>query len=77
MHPAQNPSFQRAIESLGGCTAMAQRLNTSVQAVTNWKARGAPPASKCAAIEAITGVDRRELRPDDWADYWPEAAKVA
>lgn len=34
------------------------------------------PARHCVAIERATGgkVTRRELRPDDWAELWPELA---
>lgn len=63
--------LDRAIEAAGGVSALAKQLGETVQTVSNWKGRGAP-ANRCAAIEALTGVGRRELRPDDWADYWPE-----
>lgn len=33
---------------------------------------------RCAAIEAATHgeVTRRDLRPDDWEQIWPELAKA-
>lgn len=33
-----------------------------------------PGAAYCVAIEAVTAgaVTRRDLRPDDWQDIWPE-----
>jgi DNA-binding transcriptional regulator YdaS (Cro superfamily) len=61
----------RAIRLAGGPAAMARGLNESVQTISNWAARGQPPANRCAAIEALTGVSRRDLRTD-WRDYWPE-----
>lgn len=32
------------------------------------------PAKQCVRIERITEglVSRRDLRPDDWRDIWPE-----
>ena len=61
-----------AIRLAGGATALAVKLGESVQTVSNWRARGEPPANRCLAIEAITGVSRSRLR-SDWRDYWPEA----
>lgn len=36
-------------------------------------------AERAVAIERATGgiVGRRDLRPDDWADVWPELAAAA
>lgn len=68
---SQESAIARAVEQAGGCSALARRLNESVQTVSNWVARGKAPANRCVAIEQVTGVNRRELRPDDWADYWP------
>jgi len=31
------------------------------------------PPGKCLAVEAATGVSRKELRPNDWQKYWPDA----
>jgi DNA-binding transcriptional regulator YdaS (Cro superfamily) len=66
--------LETAIRIAGGTAGLAKRINESVQTVNNWRARGVP-ASRCAAIERATGVDRRTLRPDDWKDYWPELAR--
>lgn len=67
----EETSIERAIRVAGGVSALAKQLDESVQTVWNWKARGEAPANRCAAIETITGVSRRELR-QDWRDYWPE-----
>lgn len=67
-------SIQVAIDRLGdrgGLKALADALGVTSQVVSNWKTRGVPP-NKCKAIEVLTGVSVRELRPDDWGDYWPE-----
>ena len=43
----------------------------------NWKMRGVP-IEQCVPIERATlgAVTRKDLRPDDWADIWPELAQV-
>lgn len=58
-----------------GLKGLADALGESMQTITNWRARGVP-ANKCAAIEQLTGISRRDLRPTDWAEYWPELAKA-
>lgn len=65
-------AISRAVRLAGGPGCLANHLNESIQTVCNWVARGKAPANRCPAIEALTGVSRRELRPDDWGDYWPE-----
>lgn len=67
------PAIERAIRAAGGPAALGKALSESTQTVSNWRMRGAPPANRCVAIEQLTGVSRRELRPTDWRDYWPEA----
>jgi DNA-binding transcriptional regulator YdaS (Cro superfamily) len=63
--------ISRAITAVGGVAVLARALEESVQTVSNWKARGEPPANKCVAIEKTSGVSRKELRAD-WQDYWPD-----
>lgn len=36
-----------------------------------------PSGEKCAAIERVTGVSRRDMRPHDWHLIWPELAHSA
>jgi DNA-binding transcriptional regulator YdaS (Cro superfamily) len=38
------------------------------------KGKRPAPAERCAEIERLSGgeVSRQELRPDDWAQIWPE-----
>lgn len=63
--------IRTAIDKSGGGKALAAILGVTPQAVSNWKDRGVPPG-KCKAIEAATGVSVKELRPEDWRDFWPE-----
>lgn len=62
--------FERVTRDLGAA-GLAVALGETIQTVWNWRARGFPP-NKCQAIQRVTGVSVRDLRPDDWADYWPE-----
>jgi hypothetical protein len=67
--------YRRVLEHFGGSPAKlaaAVRAN-STAAVCNWENR-AIPLDKVKALEAITGMSVRELRPDDWHLYWPEPA---
>lgn len=70
MHPVDI-----AADLVGGREAIAKMFNVTVAAVGNWKVRGVP-AENCKRIEAATGgkVTCKDLRPDDWANYWPELA---
>jgi len=73
--PGEHP-IDAAARLLGGRDVLAARLGlTSVGAIGNWKVRGVP-IEHCARIERELGgvVSRRELRPDDWMDIWPELA---
>ena len=65
--------FARVTRDLGAA-GLAVALGETIQTVWNWRARGFPP-NKCKAIERVTGVSVRELRPNDWRDYWPEPAR--
>ena len=67
-----------AVGCLGGVGKLAAAIGVSQAAVSNWRARGSSPdAIHCTAIERATGgaVTRRDLRPDDWVQIWPELAE--
>lgn len=66
-------NLKQAIDQAGGPTEVAKRIGVSPQRLANWIARGVP-ASYCLRLESLTGISRKDLRPDDWADYWPEPA---
>lgn len=70
-------ALDRAIEIVGGVSALASALRTSQPRVSQWRKRGTLiDAKECVAIERATAgaVTRRDLRPDDWAEIWPELA---
>ena len=63
--------FEKACEILGA-SKLAQILNVSPQAVSDWrKAKRAIPLERCAQIEKATGeaVTCEELRPDK-REFW-------
>lgn len=64
-------TYDAVMAKAGGPASLAKHLGENPATVCNWKARGFP-AHRCKAIEALTGVSVRLLRPDDWRDYWPE-----
>lgn len=72
-------AVRRAAKLLGSQRALAIALGVAPVNVSQWlssagvKGRQVPP-KQCVRIEALTkgAVSRRELRPDDWRDIWPE-----
>lgn len=70
----------RACEILGSQAALAQDVGVRPAFVSQWLSGTRPiPPMRCIAIERATGgaVTRKDLRPDDWAQIWPELADVA
>jgi hypothetical protein len=66
-----NP-YEEAVAKAGSIKAIATALNESLATVCNWRHRGIPP-NKAKALEALTGISVRRLRPNDWHEYWPES----
>lgn len=60
----------------GSASRFAKAVGDSIPAVCNWRARGIP-AHRAQAVSALTGISLRDLRPDDWQLYWPDAPKPA
>lgn len=61
----------------GAKSRLAAQVGGHASDVSDWLAGHRPvPVHRCAAIERATGgaVTRRDLRPDDWAQIWPELA---
>ena len=56
---------------------LAGMLGVSQPVVSSWVIGRKPvPEKRCVEIERLTSgaVTRKDLRPDDWADIWPELA---
>lgn len=73
-------ALRRVIEIFGSQSALASALQISKVAVGQWfvdtdnpSHRHVPPR-QCVRIEQLTGgaVGRRELRPHDWQQWWPD-----
>lgn len=51
----------RALAAVGGVAALARHLGISQPSVSTWTR---VPAERVAAVEAVSGISRNELRPD-------------
>lgn len=76
-----NP-INKAIKICGGLSALALALDKTPQQVSNWRSRwpNSPvPIEYCVSIEKATNgqVTRKDLRPDDWQQIWPELVEKA
>lgn len=59
---------------------LASQLGVSQPTVSDWcTGKKQVPEKRCVAIERATNgaVSRRDLRPTDWQDIWPELAQQA
>ncbi|WP_312305156.1 ABC transporter substrate-binding protein [Pulveribacter sp.] len=64
-----------AIEQLGGPVEAARQVGApSYQSVQSWRGSGVP-IKFCRKVHELTGIPLATLRPDDWADVWPELAE--
>lgn len=71
-------AMMRACEVVGGVGKLARMLAVADATVTQWRNGQRPvPLERCIAIERATAgaVTRKDLRPDDWPEIWPEAAQ--
>lgn len=75
--------LEEAIRVVGSQTLLAQRLTSMLREdgekpirqghISKWLLRANRlPAEVCPAIEVISGVSRKRLRPADWQRIWPE-----
>ena len=53
--------LRRAIEVAGSIAALAKAIGINRQAVSGWRR---VPVERAPAVEMVTGIPRRELRPD-------------
>lgn len=63
----------------GGATRFAKQIKVSRSRLSQMVSGiTAIPAHKATAIRDATNglVSRKESRPDDWSDYWPEDANI-
>lgn len=61
----------------GRGASLAVCMGVSPVLISQWSnGPRVPPIERCVPIERATGgeVTRRDLRPDDWQELWPELA---
>ncbi|MBN9475386.1 MAG: helix-turn-helix domain-containing protein [Burkholderiales bacterium] len=73
---AERNSVRGAIEAFGGVAKTARHFEVNRVSVYEWIDRGAVPTARAVAIERDSGgkVSRKEMRPRDWAEQWPDLA---
>ena len=67
--------LQKAALAYGSQAALARALGVSKGALNQWKTPGrGVPVIHCVAIERLCKgrVTRKDLRPHDWHEIWPE-----
>jgi hypothetical protein len=72
----RDAGLNEAVRAVGGVTELARQLQISQPSVSNWTR---VPAERVLLVEAATGVDRKILRPDLYAesDAAPEPDDIA
>lgn len=72
---AMFPTSSELIDKLGGPAAVARMLGIKAPSVVAWRG-GRIPDDKlirlAAACEKLGIATRKQLRPDDWQEIWPE-----
>ncbi|MCB4321527.1 helix-turn-helix domain-containing protein [Alcaligenes sp. 13f] len=66
---------RRAIKIVGNGALLAEKLGVSGVTVSDWASGKRPvPIIRCVEIEELTckQVTRKQLRPDDWYQIWPD-----
>ena len=65
--------MQDACTKAGGQAELAKILGVSPAYVNQLVKEKRPiPPIHCVKIDLCLGVSRKVLRPDDWAEIWPE-----
>lgn len=61
----RDAGLERAIDAAGGVAQLARKIGIAQPSVSNWDR---VPAQRVIAVEAATGVSRKELRPDLYSE---------
>lgn len=72
-------ALDRAIEAAGSLTALAIALGIQPPSVSEWRARGRVPVSRCRDVVRVThgAVSLSDLRPDIWPPNEQEPRNAA
>ena len=57
----RDAGLNRAIDAAGGIAQLARKIGIAQPSVSNWNR---VPAERLIAVEAATGVSRKQLRPE-------------
>src|SRR5689334_16181690 len=57
----RDAGLDEAVRAVGGISELARKIGISQPSVSNWTR---VPADRVSIVEAISGVDRKILRPD-------------
>ena len=71
--PESSEGRQQAVRAVGGVSELARQIGISQPSVSNWHR---VPAERVLIVEAATGVDRKILRPDLYAESNATTAQV-
>jgi TorA maturation chaperone TorD len=69
----RDAGLDRAIDAAGGIAQLARKIGIAQPSVSNWNR---VPAQRVIAVEAATGVPRKQLRPDLYSEPAVEDAAV-
>ena len=61
----RDAGLNRAIDAAGGIAQLARKIGIAQPSVSNWNR---VPAERVIAVEAATGVSRKQLRPDLYSE---------
>src|ERR1044072_6820411 len=64
--------LDEAVRAVGGVSELARKIGISQPSVSNWIR---VPADRVSIVEAVSGVDRKILRPDLFGNSEASAAK--
>src|SRR3546814_19882258 len=67
----KSPGLEEAIRAAGGIPALAHALDVALPSVSAWRHL---PEKHVSDVEALTGVERRVLRPDPYPESGMTAA---
>jgi TorA maturation chaperone TorD len=62
----RDAGLDRAIDAAGGVAELARKIGIAQPSVSNWSR---VPAQRVIAVEAATGVSRKQLRPDLYSEF--------
>jgi TorA maturation chaperone TorD len=69
----RDQGLEQAVRSAGGISELARQIGISQPSVSNWTR---VPAERVLNVEAVTGIDRKILRPDLYGAFNGPASEV-